>query len=373
MRRTSLIVVLLVLLVAGGALAAPKNIILLIGDGMGLAHVAGARIASQGLGGRLAIDSLPVTGIVTTYSANAMITDSAAAATALSTGVKTNNGVVGQSPDGQRLKVLCERAYDALKVTGLVTTTPITDATPACMASHVGHRSMQADIAAQLLDARVNVLLGGGKSFFIPKSIDGSGRSDERDLITDAKSAGYDFVDTTEGLAAAHGSKLLGLFELGELTTKSPEPPLSDLASKAIDVLCKDKHGFFLMVEGGLIDHRAHANDFDGMVTQLLEFDKAVAKALAFAKKDGNTLVVVVADHETGGLTLLTDDKGKLKPTWSTSGHTGSPVPIYAYGPGSDRFAGFMDNTDVSKKIAELLMSKSEKAPVKNVEVPAGR
>lgn len=357
MKRTSVIIVLLVLLIAGGAISAPRNIILLIGDGMGLAHVAGARLASHGgTGGRLTLDSMPVTGIVTTYSANSMITDSAAAGTALATGTKTNNYTIAQSPDGARLKTLLERAQDMLKSTGIVTTTSITDATPAVFGSHVANRGMQPEIASQLISAHIDVIMGGGKAFFLPKDTEGSQREDSRDLLIEAKSAGYTFCSTSDELRVAKG-KILCLPALTELDAGVPAPPLSELAAKAIDVLSKDKQGFFLMCEGGLIDRYAHANNFDGMVAQLMEFDKVVAKALEFAKKDGNTLVVVTADHETGGLTLLTDEHGKLRPSWSTSGHSGIPVPVYAYGPGSECFAGFQDNTELSKKLANFIMS----------------
>lgn len=351
MKRFSFVLVLL--LAVCNAWGTPKNVIVLIGDGMGPSHVAAARILSVGKSGRLAMDSMPVTGFVTTYSANSLITDSAAAATALATGVKANNHVVGLSPDGQILKTILEAASEIGKSTGLVTTCPITDATPAGFGSHVKDRSEQPEIAQQLLANQIDVLMGGGKQNFIPQSVDGSARVDTCDLLKDAASKGYDVVGTYEDLKAAHGSKILGLFAPSYLTTIAPEPPLSVMASKAIDTLSKNKKGFFLMVEGGQIDICSHGNNFDGMVAQAVEFDHAVAKALEFAKKDGNTLVIVTADHETGGLTLLLDDNGNIKPNWSTTGHSGTVVPLYAFGPDSKNFAGLMDNTYIPKTIAK--------------------
>ncbi|MEN6371333.1 MAG: alkaline phosphatase [Armatimonadota bacterium] len=353
MKKTAIIVFLIIAL-AASAFGAPKNIILFIGDGMGLATVAGARISSQGPGGRLAMDTMPVSGFATTYSANALITDSAAAGTALATGTKTNNGMLGMTPDGKRLKSILEAAMGIKKSTGLVTTTTISHATPASFASHVSSRGDETDIACQLLEDQVDVLMGGGMQFFAAKDQPGSKRTDDLCPLAEAKAAGYTVATNSDELAAAKGPKILGLFENGYLTTKAPEPPLSTLTTKALDTLSKDKDGFFLMVEGGQIDFCAHANDFDGAVNQLLEFDRAVAAGLDYARKHGDTLVIVTADHETGGLTLLTNTEGQLQPSWSSKGHTGVPVPIYAFGPGSEQFAGLMDNTDIPKKMAKM-------------------
>jgi alkaline phosphatase len=297
---------------------------------------------------------MPVSGFVTTYSANALITDSAAAGTAYATGTKTNNGMISIAPNGKRLKTILEAAREINKATGLVTTTSITDATPAVFGSHVESRSQQEAIAGQLIASRVDVLLGGGKAYFVPNASGNSWRSDNRDILAEAKSKGYSIVNTVNELESTNNQKIIGLFSPGNLTTKDPEPPLSMLATKAIKVLSENKDGFFLMVEGGLIDIASHHNDFDDMIKQLLEFDKAVAQGLDFARKDGNTLVIVTADHETGGLTLLCDDNGKLKPSWSSGGHSGVVVPLYAFGPESGRFAGLLDNTQVSNNIAGI-------------------
>jgi len=183
--------------------------------------------------------------------------------------------------------------------------------------------------------------------------VPGSSRTDYKDLLAEAKSKGWEVASSVEDFDLASGQKLIALLNLGALTTKSPEPPLSTLTSKAISTISSGKKGFFLMVEGAQIDTSSHANDFESCVRQTLEFDKAVATALEFARRDRNTLVIVTADHETGGLTLPADG-GKIKGVWGGGGHTAVVVPIYAYGPGAEKFSGLIDNTDIAKRLAEL-------------------
>lgn len=354
MRRIQpLFVFLLLFVFTAIACAAPKNVILFIGDGMGHAHIAAARISTLGQGGRLTIEKMPVTGMHTTHSANALVTDSAAGATALACGVKTNNYTVSKSPDGRRVRSILEASRTIGKATGVVTTTSVTDATPAAFTSHVDERGMQPEIAGQQLDVNIDVLMGGGRAYFLPEGDDGY-RSDSRNLLSEAAAKGYIVVGTAEELNKVNSGRVLGLFAMEKLTTQSPEPSLSEMTKKAIQILSQDTDGFFLMVEGGQIDSYAHRNDLDGMVRQLIEFDKAVAEGLSFAQQNGDTLVVVTADHETGGLTLLSDDEGNLEPSWSTGGHSGIMVPVFAFGPESQRFTGLMDNTDISKKIGAV-------------------
>jgi len=207
----------------------------------------------------------------------------------------------------------------------------------------------------------VNVLFGGGREFFLPKSDPDSGRKDDTDLIAQAKQAGYMVVGNKAELQSIRYPHMLGLFQLEGLTTVAPEPSLALLTEKAIDVLghanlssVEPTLGFFLMVEGSQIDWACHNNNAAGAARQTLLFDQAVEKAVEFALRDGNTLVIVTADHETGGMTLTTE-KGNPVANWSTRGHTGSPVPIWAIGPGAEHFAGVQDNTEIPKKIARLL------------------
>jgi len=348
-----------------------KNVILLIGDGMGLTQVAAARIKATGADGRLYLEKTSVVGLARTHSADNLVTDSAASGTALSTGYKTNNEMVAVSPDGSMLRTILEEAGIEGRFTGLVVTSSITHATPAVFASHVRSRSQQADIAAELLDNRVNVLLGGGLAFFLPKPVvatqatthpqtqpvSPSQRDDQRDLIAEARDAGYLVVETSEELRSADADYVLGLFALDAMTTRPPEPSLAELTRKAIWLLQENKKGFFLMVEGSQIDWACHRNDLGETIRQLLLFDQAVKTALDFARKDKHTLVIVTADHETGGMAITGGslDGKDLSVKWTTTGHTAVPVPVYAYGPKATYFDGVYDNTDIPKKLSKLM------------------
>ena len=337
--------------------APPKNVIVMIDDGMGVEQVTLARLSLSESSQPLNMDSMKYAALVKTYSADSVITDSAAAGTALSTGHKTNNGMICMLPDGKPVQTILEASAKIWKATGLVTTTTITHATPASFGAHVKSRGSEADIAPQYLASKIDVLLGGGRMFFMPKSQELSKREDDRDLLAEAKSAGYAVVDSRDSLISSSGTKLLGLFEMGAMTTEAPEPSLAEMTAKAIDVLSKGKDGFFLMVEGGQIDWKCHANDAVGTVKQTLDFDAAIGKALDFARKRGDTLVIVTADHETGGLTIIYPDKDsgvRFKAAWATTGHSACTVPLFADGPGAERFSGVLDNTDVPKKIAQI-------------------
>jgi alkaline phosphatase len=341
-----------------------KNVIFCIGDGMGANQVALARLRGCGPDGKLELERLPVIGLIRTHSTNKLVTDSAAAGTALSSGIKTNNGMLGMTPDGTLYRTLLEACQAKGMATGLVVTSTISHATPASFASHVKSRKMEATIAEQLLDNRINVMLGGGRKYFLPKTDPNSGRQDERNLLAEAKDAGYLYVETAGQLRAANAPYLLGLFELGGLSTVAPEPMLALMTRKAIQCLrhagavqTGSQRGFFLMVEGSQIDWACHANDATSCVRQTLLFDQAVKEAIDFTLRDGHTLLIVTADHETGGLAI---PDGSLagtdaKPKWSTKSHTSAPVPIYVLGPNAERFAGVYDNTEISKRLAPLL------------------
>jgi alkaline phosphatase len=355
-----------------------RNIIFCIGDGMGLGQIVTARMKAAGPDGTLYMERMPVVGFVRTHAANALVPDSPAAGTALASGVKTNNGMLGVTPDGASCQTILEAAKAKGMTTGLVVTSRITDATPAAFASHVTSRKMQDKIAEQLIANKVNVLFGGGQEYFLPKSNSGSKRNDQKrvpaltstssvesrgpNLIEQAKEAGYIYVRTAEELRDARHTHILGLFQLGQLTTVAPEPNLSELTAKAIEVLNREekghkKRGFFLMVEGSQIDEACHDNDVARTIRQTLLFDQAVKAAIDFALKDKHTLVIVTADHETGGLTIKDGNlKGDdLDIDWSTGGHSAMSVPIYAFGPKADIFAGTYDNTEVPRKFARLL------------------
>lgn len=299
-------------------MAKPKNVILLIGDGMGTAHMTMARIATIGADGQLAMDRLPFGGLLTTHpDDNSIVTDSAAAGTALATGFKTNNQSISMSADGQTVyKTVLEKAQEKGKATGLVSTTRITHATPAVFASHIDHRDKEAEIAAQMSAANVDVILGGGSSFFIPQTEKGSKRKDDRNLIQELKDKGYSYASDRAGLMAAEGAnKLLGLFGSSHVVwelDRDPEkvPSLVEMTDSALQMLSKDPDGFFLMVEGGRIDHASHAWDGSGVIAETIAFDNAVEAAINFANNKGNTLVIVTADHDNAGLRLARGDLG---------------------------------------------------------------
>lgn len=335
-----------------------RNVIVFIGDGMGLGEIASTARKYLGRGKFLELQKAPVTGLITTYPAEADITDSAAGATALSGGYKTRNGMVGVSPDSVAHRTIMELAMENTMKTGLVVTSAITDATPAAFATHVPARKQQALIAEQLVHSTVNVMLGGGAEYFLPQA-DGGERSDGRDLFKEAAAIGYRVVGDSAGLQRIASGNVLGIFHKGGLP-RVPSPSLETMTLKALDLLKGGEHGFFLMVEGSQIDWGGHANNYDYMTQQLFQFDAAVKAGIAFAKTNGETLIVITADHETGGIALtsaaITGDSSDV--TWTTGGHTSIPVPLFAYGPGAERFTGFMDNTDVPKTIAALLRFK---------------
>lgn len=331
-----------------------RNVIFCIGDGMGFEHVAVARHYAERTQ-KLWMDLLPVRGQVSTHSANRKVTDSAAGGTALACGIKTNNGMIGMNPDevaySSILEVLDQKGWR----TGLVVTSQVSHATPASFAAHIDSRNKQKEIAIQEIAIRecgnrVDILLGGGRKYW------------DDEALVQAISDGYQVIETREQMAELRSAPVIGLFADDGMTTFSPEPKLDEMAQCAIDLLSTKSEDwfspepkFFLMIEGSQIDWAAHANDADRVVRQTLLFDTAVRVALEFAARDGHTLVIVTADHETGGLSFTVDEKtGEVKPEWSTGGHTAANVPIFAYGPGAEKFAGTMDNTDIPKRIAEL-------------------
>ncbi len=352
-------VVLFLLTQPGWAGQRPKNIILLIGDGMGVGHVTLARLAAQADGKTLMMDTMKTAGLVQTRSADSIMPDSAAAGTALATGWKTNNDMVSVLPDTSNTSVasILEVAQDLKKSTGLITDTDIVDATPAVFAAHARSREELPEIAGKILRQKVDVLLGGGRAFFIPQSRTGSMRKDETDLLARAAQEGYAVVGTRGELEQERSGKVIGLFNLRALAAGASEPSLAELADKAIQLLSRNRRGFFLMVEGDHIDEKAHAHDAAGVIQQLREFDAAVGVALAFARSRKDTLVVVVADHETGGLVVLPPAQGSPKAwsvAWSTDDHSGNNVLLLADGPGASEFGGVRDNTEIPKTMARL-------------------
>lgn len=311
--------------------------ILFIGDGMGPMQVHLSRVEP---GQPLEMEKLPVAGVVTTNSVGGRVTDSAAAGTALATGHKTENGRIGTDPDDQRLQNILERARSMYKSTGIITTDALHGATPASFAAHVDDRGKRSEIAAQMAGSGVDVLIGFWKGEFVPKSAGGN-REDNRDLIAEMRAKGYDVVFTRDELLKSKGDKVIANFE------DETAPTLAEMVTNAVDRLSRDPDGFVLVVEQARIDWECHDHKLPEAISFVRSLDKAVVAARSAALERGRTLVVITADHETGG--LAPDG------TFSTEGHTGTPVRLFAVGPGAEAFAGDLDNTDVPKRIADAI------------------
>lgn len=297
----------------------PKHIFYMIGDGLAASQRQVAEFYQQSQlkdpSVKLAINSLPVAGIITTYSSSSLVTDSAAAGTALAAGVKTDNGVIAQTPDGKEVRTILEALRDKGYATGLVTTTRLTHATPATFATHDENRNNENAIADDYLSANVDYLAGGGYRHF--SLAEGTKRTDGKDLVKAMEGQGYstfvggESVASFRGWTPKDGEKALVLPTASHLpyevdrSQDNATPSLAELTEKGIDLLAKDKDGFFMMVEAGRIDHASHANDIAGTIGDTLAFDAAVKEALEFYKQHPkDTLIIVAGDHETGGLGL---------------------------------------------------------------------
>ncbi|MCB0276682.1 MAG: alkaline phosphatase [Calditrichaeota bacterium] len=333
-----------------------KNVIFMIGDGMGITQMTAGRLREFGPNSKSRIESMPVTGLAHTHSIDDLITDSAASATALATGYKTRNGMIGMLPDMTSAKTLLEAAAEAGKKTGVVATSSVTHATPASFTAHVALRKMEPQIAEQQASGNVDVILGAGLQFFQPMSTEGSDRRDNRDLLAEARENGFQVVRSADEMAAITDGRILGLFAPKYLSGLAGEPSLTEMTNKAISLVKDDPDGFFLMIEGSQIDWGGHDNDPEYVIREMIAFDKAVQAALDFAEADGQTLVVVTADHETGGMSITKGSFGgdSLEVKWTTGKHTGTPVGVFAYGPGSLRFTGVFDNTELPRIIDDL-------------------
>ena len=326
----------------------PKNVIYLIGDGMGLNQLYAGMTAN---GGTLNIERCTHTGLAKTYSANSYITDSAAGGTALATGSKTNNGMIGMNADSVAVKSVLSAAEEAGMATGLVATVRITHATPASFYAHQISRNMYEEIAAEMLTSGVDFFVGGGRKNF-------EVRKDSLNYSDSLRNVDYNIVYSIDSVQAPV------LLPFGALCADSDMPQARergnflpqavDLAIKSLDARAD---GFFLMVEGSQIDYQGHGNSTEGVVDEVLDFDRAIKIALDFAERDGETLVVITADHETGGMTILNGSyaDSTVVAQFNTGGHTGTMVPIYSFGPCADQFTGIMENTDIPTRIKTTL------------------
>lgn len=325
-----------------------KNIILFIGDGMGVAQVFAGLTANHG---KLNLEYLKHIGFSKTQSGNSYVTDSAAGATAMASGVKTYNGAIGVNMDTVKVPTILELAEAKGLATGLVSTCGVTHATPAAFIAHQKKRDMYESIARDFLATDVDVVIGGGWSHFVD-------RMDGEDLLHVLNERGYATVTEQTEIDSVNSSKIFALMDEGHLP-RMPERGdfLPNATRIALDVLSQNENGFFLMVEGSQIDWGGHKNNVKYIIDETLDFDRAIGVALEFAVKKGETLIICTADHETGGLSLESGDiaEGKVKADFTTSGHTGIMVPVFSNGPGAENFIGIYENTALFEKMKKLL------------------
>lgn len=329
----------------------PFSVVLFIGDGAGVAYWSAAKLSASSL----AIEALPVVGLTDVEASNSRITDSAAGATAYAAGVRTFVGAIGVAADSTPVQTVLELAEDRGMATGLVATATLTHATPASFAAHVPSRNYHMEIAEGIASQDIEVLLGGGRQFF-----DAGYRPDSLDLLRRiTRDAAY--VTTAEQFRALRTDtidRLVGLFsEYNPLAAGVREPSLGELTRGALDVLAREERGFFLMVEGSQIDWRGHENaPLIQVISEVLDFDIAIREAIHFQQqRRANTLILVVADHSTGGLALHADEAGAFGAHYTTVSHTAEMVPMFAGGPGAELFGGVQDNDAVGRLLLQLV------------------
>ncbi len=323
-----------------------RNVIFLIGDGMGVSHVFAGMTANND---RLYIDQTTYVGLQKTKAKNKYRTDSAGAGSALATGKKTNYGSICVDENGEPNATILETAAGNGYATGLVAACKITHATPASFIAHVPKRNQYEDIATFFVTDSLDVFLGGGSDDFFK-------RETGVNLRPALEAKGFQVITEMEDLAAIKTGKVAGLFANGHLK-KYPERGefLVESTRKAIELLNQDETGFFLMVEGSQIDWAGHDNNLAYTVEEMLDFDRAVGEALKFAAEDGHTLVIITADHETGGLSVINGDieNGMVEGKFNTTGHSSVMVPVFTYGPGAEKFSGIYENTAIYDKMME--------------------
>lgn len=327
-----------------------QNVILLIGDGMGVSQITAGLYSN---GNKLSLEQFKKIGFHKNYAYDNLVTDSAAGATAFSCGKKTYNGAIGVGPDTLPAYTILEEAEDRGYLTGMVTSSTIVHATPASFIAHNRLRRNYEEIALDFLNTDIDLFIGGGNMFF-------ERRADERNLTSELQSKGYYmsnyFDEELDEINFREHDKIGYLTaDKDPLSVEQGRDYLPLAAEKAIDFLdfkCKEDQGFFLMIEGAQIDWGGHANKGNYIVSEMIDFDKVIDKVLEYTKKHPETLVVVTADHETGGLAI---NKGsnfnKLDMHFTSDYHTADLIPVFSTGPMSDLFTGFYENTDIYQKM----------------------
>lgn len=368
-----------------GSAPEAKNVIYLIGDGMGLGAVTSLLLSEDSVTG---FEMSPTVGLVETSSANNHVSDSPAGGTALATGVRTKNGYIGLDPEGQKLTSIMHKAQEMGKRTGIVVNTTLTEATPAAFYANVTKRSMTYDIAKQFTESQVDVAMGTGLEPFYD-------RPDSLDLTATLIDKGYDVYLNWEAVLNTTSDKFVGILPFADVhrrdadkvtasaadgqevclaakmaassegneTQHFSEPTvyLQKASAKALEVLSRNnRNGFFLMIESAIIDGYGHNNDGEGLITEMREFDNTLRHLIEYVNQNPETLLVVTADHETGGVGVSYKNhevggSAPLSMSFSTHGHTGTVVPVFAYGAGAESFGGVMKNADIPVRIEKLL------------------
>ena len=328
-----------------------RNVIFLIGDGMGLEQTSCAWVLNHG---KLNFDNFPVVGLSRTYSADNLITDSGAGGTALAAGQKTGNNHVGTDINGEPLYSILHKAHSLGWKTGVVTTCHLADATPVDFCCHNEHRYNTDAIIADYLNCNVDYIAGGGASFFAPEA-----REDGRNIADEMAQKGYTVVNTEEDLLAAP-LPVLGLMAPDNLPVALERGDLfRHMVTRGIEQLsaASEGKGFAMMIEGSCIDDWLHENRIDKAMEELLDFDRTIGDVLEWAAKDGHTLVVVTADHATGALTLQDGDleEGKIGVAFGNDSHNGIAVPYYVWGPGACAFHGILENAELGALVASFV------------------
>ena len=329
----------------------PRNVILIVGDGMGVPQVYASVVAERE--NNSAFLRFPYSGFSRTYSRNKYRTDSAAGGTALTTGQKVDNYHVNWAPDSSRHRTIYDDAVSVGMSTGFVVTSSVLDATPASSYGHVPYRKMFDTLSVQMAQCQHSVMIGGGGKYFSTTN-----RKDGLAPLDTLAKRGFTVTYSLDSVLTFTGDKLVGLVYDGDPT---PAPQRGDMlrraSLKAIEMLDRNPKGFAMMIEGSQIDWACHNNDSAYMRAELADFELMLHAVLDYAEREGNTLVVVTADHETGGLTLPDGDidKGLNTPRYLWGSHTGCMVPVFAYGPGAEYFSGIHENTDIPAIIRWLM------------------
>ena len=336
----------------------PRNIVLLIGDGMGLTQISAGLYSN---GNRLHLERFPIIGLHKSYAYDDLVTDSASGATAFACGVKTYNAAIGVDKDTMPVPTIAELLKKRGYKTGIVATCSMSHATPASFFAHVASRKMYEEIAAFLPESGLDIFIGGGKKYLERRTVD------NRNILTELRDKGYQIADFNAAAVpqlTTTGTEKYGFFTADEEPVSLLEGrdyfiPAVETAYQFLQT-SSDK-GFFLMIEASQIDWGGHANNSDYIISEMIEFDNVIGKVLDWAAADGETLVIVTADHETGGYAINPGSTmEKIVPAFTTGSHTAALIPVFAFGPGAEYFGGIYENNEIFHKILKSLEEASK-------------